>query len=69
MNIKKEIEAQKKKKDALEARANVAEKKIEELNSKLENVCSDCSCLICITCGLHSLSCYDIALQHTDSSF
>ncbi|KAM7481280.1 hypothetical protein LguiB_005863 [Lonicera macranthoides] len=37
-NLQKEIEVQKKKEDALRARANVAEEKIQELNLKLENL-------------------------------
>ncbi|KAL3642824.1 hypothetical protein CASFOL_013639 [Castilleja foliolosa] len=38
ISLKKEIEAQNKKKEELEARANAAEKKIEGLNLKLENL-------------------------------
>lgn len=37
-NIRKEIEAQNKKKDGLEASTTIAEKKIQDLSSKLENV-------------------------------
>ncbi len=36
--LKKELETQQKQKDALEAKASEAEKKIGELNLKLENV-------------------------------
>ncbi|KAI5659424.1 hypothetical protein M9H77_28217 [Catharanthus roseus] len=37
-NIRKEIEAQNKKKDGLEASTTIAEKKIQDLSSKLENL-------------------------------
>ena len=36
--LTKELDAQKKEKEALEARANEAEKKIKELGSTIENV-------------------------------
>ena len=41
-SLRMEIETQNKKKDALEARANMAEKKIHELNLKLESVSHAC---------------------------
>lgn len=37
--LKRELEAQKKEKEALESRTSGAEKKIKELGSTIENVC------------------------------
>lgn len=38
--LRRDIEAQNKKKDTLETSTNVAEEKMQELNLKLERVCT-----------------------------